>query len=117
MPRPLCSRCGIRPCEFNYYYQGDRSRPHWRRCCALCRRSASRTQPSKPRWQQSGYQKRNQCDRCGLRSNIAQVFVVVHVDGQLNNCALSNLRTVCANCQIVMSVQNSAAVTDLVSDF
>ena len=73
---------------------------------------------TKPLWQQSGYQKKQRCERCGFQSRIAQVFAVYVIDGNLRNTTPPNLRTVCANCQIVLSVSGEGwRRADLVSDF
>ena len=32
----------------------------------------------------------------------SEVFTVFHVDGDLNNCRVANLKTVCANCARVL---------------
>ena len=45
-----------------------------------------------------GYKKKLTCDRCGFRARLASQLLVYHVDGDLNNSALKNLRTVCRNC-------------------
>jgi hypothetical protein len=48
----------------------------------------------------SGYKKKTTCDRCGFRAKYAAQLMVFHVDGNLNNSQLRNLRTVCQNCVI-----------------
>jgi len=56
-----------------------------------------------PRWFRAGYRMKQQCDKCGFRSTHSEVFRVFHVDGNLDNCRHSNLKTVCANCVSVLS--------------
>ena len=51
-----------------------------------------------PRWQSSGYKKKPTCDRCGFKARHHSQLLVYHVDGNLNNCELRNLKTVCMNC-------------------
>ena len=71
-----------------------------------------------PKWQQSGYVKKNECDKCTYKSKLDQQFNVFHVDGNLNNCRFNNLKTVCANCQRVLQAQGIKWVQgDLVPDF
>jgi hypothetical protein len=89
--RPLC-KCGRRPAAVNYYKEG---KPYYRKLCEACLKGNS----SNPRWQRSGYVMKNTCDKCGFKSPYPEVFAVFHVDGDLNNCKLTNLKTVCANCQ------------------
>jgi hypothetical protein len=38
---------------------------------------------------------------CGFRARYAAQLRVFHVDGNLNNGAIRNLKTICLNCQIV----------------
>lgn len=40
------------------------------------------------------------CDRCGFRARHSAQLTVYHVDGDLNNCNLRNLKTVCLNCVV-----------------
>ena len=71
-----------------------------------------------PKWQQSGYVKKSECDKCSHKSRHPQQFNVFHVDGNLNNCRFNNLKTVCANCQRVLQAQGIKWVQgDLVPDF
>ena len=43
-----------------------------------------------------------QCDKCGFRSPHGEVFRVFHVDGNLDNCRATNLKTVCSNCSQIL---------------
>jgi ribosomal protein S14 len=61
-------------------------------------RKNKKLKPLVPRWQSGGYKKKSQCDRCGFRARFTSQLLVYHVDGDLNNTALRNLRTVCRNC-------------------
>ncbi len=94
--RPLCKSCGERPCAVNYYKE---DRVFYRTKCDTCARGST---PKQPRWAQHGYAKKSQCDKCGYKSKHIEQFNVFHVDGNLNNCRTSNLKTVCANCQRVL---------------
>lgn len=94
--RPLCKSCGEKPCGINYYKQGT---AFYRSKCDTCSRGAT---PKKPRWAQAGYSKKDKCDKCGYRSKYPEQFNVYHVDGNLNNCRPSNLKTICANCQRIL---------------
>jgi len=91
--RPLCS-CGIRPVAVNYY---KNNKPYYRSVCGTCLRGVKL-----PRWYTSGYRPKNTCDKCVFKSPHSEVFSVFHVDGDLNNCRLPNLKTVCANCSRVL---------------
>lgn len=52
----------------------------------------------RPKWQLGGYKKKAVCDLCGFKSRYASQIVVYHRDGDLANCELINLRSVCLNC-------------------
>ena len=88
--RPLCA-CGKHPVAINYYKAG---KPFYRKQCGPCSRGVTA-----PRWAISGYKLKLACDKCGYKSPHSAVFNVFHIDGNLNNCRHSNLKTVCANCQ------------------
>lgn len=94
--RPLCEKCGEKPCAVNYHKQG---KVFYRKMCDTCARNAS---PKKSRWEQSGYRKKTYCEKCGFKSKYLEQFNVFHVDGNLDNCRPSNLKTICANCQRVL---------------
>jgi hypothetical protein len=91
--RKLCKKCQSRPVAINYRKEG---RVFYRSQCDHCARGLEK---SKPLWMLSGYKKRDQCDRCGFKSRHSEVFNVFYVDGDLTNNRITNLKTVCANCQ------------------
>jgi hypothetical protein len=91
--RPLCQQCQKKPCAVNYH-KDDRT--FYRKVCDSCARDAKVKQP---RWQQSGYQKKLYCEKCGYKSKYPEQFDVYHIDESLDNCRPGNLKTVCANCQ------------------
>lgn len=71
-----------------------------------------------PRWYRAGYRMNNYCDKCGYKSRHKDVFRVYHIDGNLDNCRRSNLKTVCANCRIELAHTDSVwKQGDLVADF
>jgi hypothetical protein len=91
--RPLCT-CGRGPVAVNYY---KNNQPYYRSQCGACLRGVKQA-----RWQLAGYAMKNACDKCGFKSPHREVFGVFHVDGDLNNCRPTNLKTVCANCVRVL---------------
>jgi hypothetical protein len=95
MERPLCPVCQQRPRAINYIKE---SRTHYRSRCENCVRKNRNLPKRKPRWQQHGYKKKPTCDKCGFRARYSAQLVVYHIDGNLQNCDLKNLRTVCLNC-------------------
>jgi hypothetical protein len=48
----------------------------------------------------SGYKKKPACDRCGFKARHTTQLLVYHVNGDLNDCELRNLKTVCLNCVV-----------------
>lgn len=94
--RPLC-KCGLRPKAVNYKKDG---RTFYRSMCNQC--MSKGLYYGIPRWKRAGYKMKKTCDKCGFKSPHKEVFSVFHVDGDLNNCIVTNLKTVCANCQRVL---------------
>ena len=93
--RPICKACNQRPCAVNYIKEDV---THYRSRCETCQRRNRGIKPRDPRWKSAGYKKKPQCDRCGFRARFISQLLVYHIDGDLNNTALKNLRTVCKNC-------------------
>lgn len=94
--RNLCKKCGIRPVAINYH-RGDRI--FYRSRCDHCAKSRKN---ERPKWANTGYKKRDTCDRCGFNSKYSDQFDVFYIDGNPNNCSYTNLKTVCANCQRIL---------------
>ena len=93
--RPICQACGQRPCAVNYIREDVK---HYRKRCETCARKNRGIRPREPRWKSAGYKKKMSCDRCGFRARYASQILVYHQDGNLNNAALKNLKSVCKNC-------------------
>jgi hypothetical protein len=93
--RPLCTVCKKNFSAVNGYHN---SKIYYRSRCNACIRRGKKLKPQKPRWQLSGYKKKAACDRCGFKARHASQLLVYHVDGDLNNCELRNLKTICLNC-------------------
>lgn len=47
---------------------------------------------------QQGYKKKPGCDKCGFKARYTAQLMVYHVNGDLNNSDLRNLKTICLNC-------------------
>lgn len=109
--RPLCI-CGKRPAAINYI---KNNKTYYRKLCETCLKNG--LNHGIPRWDKAGYKIKNQCDKCGFKSPYTEVFSVFHVDGNLNNCRPSNIKTVCANCQRILHREGIAwKQGDLVPD-
>jgi hypothetical protein len=97
MNRPKCPSCNQRLCAVNYIRD---SVTHYRSRCEYCIKKGRRIKTPEPRWTQTGYKKKPTCDQCGFRAKYSAQLMVYHVDGNLNNSNLRNLKTVCQNCAI-----------------
>jgi hypothetical protein len=95
--RPICLACNQRPRAVAYHRE---DRVQYRKLCEHCIRRGRKIKPPAPRWKLSGYKKKPTCDRCGFRAKYSSQLLVCHVDGNLNNNNLRNLKTVCQNCVI-----------------
>ena len=91
--RPLCD-CKLRPAAINYKKAG---KTYYRKKCEACLRNGPKH--GVPKWKQRGYVKKDYCEKCNYKSLHPEQFNVFHIDGNLDNCSMSNLKTVCANCQ------------------
>jgi ribosomal protein S27AE len=54
----------------------------------------------------SGYRKKTACDRCGFVAKHASQLMVYHVNGDLTDSELCNLKTVCLNCAVLITRQD-----------
>lgn len=110
--RPLC-KCGQRPSAINYRKNG---KTYYRKLCETCLRNG--VGHGIPRWKQAGYQKKSICEKCGFKSQHTEQFNVFHIDGNLDNCRPSNLKTICANCQRLLQKEGVKwRQGDLIPDF
>jgi hypothetical protein len=95
--RPKCTACNQRLCAINYVREDIK---HYRSRCDSCIKKGRRIKLPEPRWRMSGYKKKINCDRCGFRAKYTAQLLVYHVDGNLNNNTLRNLKTICQNCVV-----------------
>ena len=96
MERPLCPACQQRLCAINYHKDGI---AHYRSRCEYCIKKRRKIKVPEPRWKSGGYKKKPACDKCGFRAKYPAQLLVYHMDGNLNNNVVTNLKTICANCQ------------------
>jgi hypothetical protein len=95
--RPKCTACNQRLCAVNYVRETIK---HYRSRCDSCIKKGRRIKLPEPRWRSAGYKKKIICDRCGFRAKYTAQLLVYHVDGNLNNNTLRNLKTICQNCVV-----------------
>ena len=95
MIRPICKKCNQNMCAINYNRNGI---THYRSICDECGRKKNKLKPRKPNWTKSSYKKKATCDVCGFKSSYPSQITVFHIDGDLENIQLNNLRSVCLNC-------------------
>jgi hypothetical protein len=101
--RPMCSACNQRFCAVNYIKEDV---THYRSRCEPCIKKNRKIKAPVPRWQHSGYKKKPACDLCGFRAKFLSQLLVYHIDGNLHNADISNLRTICLNCVEQVKRQN-----------
>jgi hypothetical protein len=110
--RPLC-KCGLRPRAINYK---KNEKIYYRSLCEIC--MAHGPYHGIPRWARQGYKMKSICEKCGFKSPYKEVFRVFHIDGNLNNCRHSNLKTICSNCAITLGREGIVwRQGDLVADY
>jgi hypothetical protein len=95
MERPICPACNQRSRAINCH-RGDKT--YYRSRCEYCIKKNRKVKTPEPRWKTAGYKKKTTCDRCGFRCKHAAQLLVYHIDGNLNNTGLRNLKTICLNC-------------------
>lgn len=95
MLRPLCKVCGKNPRAPAYYRNSKR---YYRSRCTFCISKDKKIKPPEPKWRLKGYHKKPTCDLCGFKSIYSSQITVYHIDGDLNNCDLINLRSICLCC-------------------
>ena len=95
--RPICAICKQRPRAVAYHRY---DKIYYRSRCTVCIRQGLQQKAAVPRWKSSGYKKKVACDRCSFRAKYGTQLLVYHVDGNMNNVTVRNLKTVCQNCVI-----------------
>lgn len=95
MLRPICQTCGKNARAINYVRAG---KTHYRSMCDECGRKKNKKKPRTARWHSAGYKKKATCDLCGFKSLFPSQITVFHIDGNLDNCMMTNLRSICLNC-------------------
>jgi len=95
LSRPICKECNRNPRAINYVRNGV---THYRSICDTCGNKKIKKKPQRPNWEKSGYKKKAVCDICGFKSLYPTQMTVFHIDGDLKNTHLNNLRTICLNC-------------------
>ncbi len=93
--RPICTVCNKNARAPAYYRNSKR---YFRSRCSTCIRRDRKLNIPEPKWKNKGYKKKATCDLCGFRSAFSSQIVVFHMDGNLNNCDLVNLRSICLCC-------------------
>ena len=94
MSRPVCITCNA-PAAINYNRKG---KTYYRRFCDSCLRQQKKPNPFKVH----GYIKKDTCDHCGYQSKYPESFLIWYLDGNKANTRMSNLKSVCLNCKVVL---------------
>ena len=102
MERPLCTACNSTPAAVNYIKEGYH---YYRKLCDACIRNGKKHKAVPPAWYRAGYRKQPVCDKCGWRAKYPEKqMAVFHIDGNLKNTNNFNLKTVCLNCRVELSL-------------
>lgn len=113
--RPICQHCNKNYCAVNYIRAGI---THYRSSCDECGRKKNKLKPRKANWSKSGYKKKATCDLCGFKSLFTSQITVFHIDGDLENTQLTNLRSICLNCvEVVKKKEITWRRGDLTVDY
>jgi len=103
MKRPICSACSYGTCAINYKRHG---KTYFRSRCLACINRNKKKKVPIPRWASSGYKMKRICDVCGFQCKHGSQMRVHHMDANLNNSELLNLRSVCLNCTALIQAQS-----------
>lgn len=115
MTRPICKSCNKNVASINYI---RKNKTYYRSICSECGAKKAKKQPQIPKWTKSGYKKKSQCDLCGFKGLYPSQMTVFHIDGDLNNIHLANLRTICLNCiEVVKRKEVTWKRGDLLVDY
>jgi len=101
--RPICLECRLKPAAVNYIKEGVR---HYRTKCDTCISEKPGVRANAPQWRLAGYKKKPHCEQCGFHAVDTRQLTVWYVDGNLKNNKWINLKTICSNCAIEMSIAN-----------
>jgi len=113
MKRPICGACKHNMCAINYKRNG---KTYYRSRCMVCINRNRKIRLPEPRWRSKGYAKKGTCDLCGFRAKHGSQIMVYHMDGNLNNADLLNLRSVCLNCSAIVHRESNWKLGDLTPD-
>jgi len=113
MTRPICEACRQHHCAINYK-RNDKT--YYRSRCLACINRNRKVRLPEPRWRLSGYVKKKTCDLCNFRAKHGSQIHVYHMDGNLNNNDLRNLRSICLNCSAVVQRETAWKPGDLSPD-
>jgi len=93
------------------------NKTHFRTRCDSCIRKKRKIRATTPRWMKNGFKKKLSCDRCGFYAKSGAQILVFHMDGNLNNTELTNLRNVCLNCSVeITKLELPWRIGDLIED-
>jgi hypothetical protein len=99
--RPLCYICNITPVAVNYHRE---DKIYYRKLCDKCGRKKKKVSLHKSsRWELAGYKKKKTCEHCDIKPPMLEQLVVFYIDSNRQNISVSNLKTVCLNCNFELS--------------
>ena len=101
--RPLCKQCKVKVRAMGYRLG---KKVYWRSLCDTCIRKKKKLRIGGiTPLQRSGYRKKSKCELCGFKAQESMQLDVYFIDGNKNNTVTHNLKTICANCQRLLSTE------------
>lgn len=102
--RPLCPLCKKRIVAISDH---KNEKTYYRKTCDACRKRKKGIIPHQPLWSRLGYHKKKVCEICGFNSIYPEEQITVfHIDGNLQNCNYTNLKSVCLNCRVELQYRS-----------
>lgn len=95
LERPFCKLCNKNLCAINYH---RKNKTYYRKICDSCGKIKTKKRLSPHKWEKAGYRKKPTCDHCGFKAIYPSQLTVFFIDGNQDNVAFNNLRTICLNC-------------------
>lgn len=102
--RGLCKTCGVRPKAINYV---KNKKIYYRSKCDVC--LTGKNDFKLPSWKFDGYKKLSVCEHCGFHATYTEQLTVIS--------ELKKYKTICLNCQVVVSLKLKKPALAPIADF
>lgn len=115
MNRPICQKCNERHATVNYKKNG---KTYYRKYCFQCiEKTRNKKKLAASLLKRSGYKLKSTCDRCGFKAKTPKQMSLHYIDKDILNSSLSNIRTVCKNCEIELNEFPTRKVDSIIADY